>query len=199
MKERAKHPILTTAACFIFLFTLCGFGYVISIYWGAGSADGISFANLTQPFGTINNAHGSITEVDDNAWERSDIIVDYTNIFADNSVCYILDNGNIPALYFSPAYMVIFAQENNTGWTLDAGEKIAFALSLNDKQSIELEIGYVFNGEYHELSTAKGHDFSETLQAAENGEYYICITNRSSINAVIVNGSIKNIEKQEQH
>lgn len=96
-KKVRRHLLI--AACFIGLLALCGFGYAVSIYWGAGSAENISFDNLTQPFGTI-----------------------------------IIDND--------------------------------------------------------ELSTVMGHEFSETLQAAEDGDYYLCVTNKSSENAVIVSGTI---------
>lgn len=187
--KKVRRPLLI-AACFIGLLALCGFGYAVSIYWGVGSAENISFDNLTQPFGTIIIDNDTIREIEDNAWEKSDIITDYTNVFADNSMCYSLTNGDIPSLYFSPAHMIIFAQESEAGWTLKSGESIAFNLSLNEKQNIELEFGYVLNGEYHELSTVMGHEFSETLQAAEDGDYYLCVTNKSSENAVIVSGTI---------
>ncbi len=182
--------LLLIAACFIGLLALCGFGYAISIYWGVGSAENISFDDLTQPFGTIVIDNDTIREIEDTAWEKSDIIADYTNIFADNSTCYSLTNDDIPSLYFSPAYMIIFAQEDEAGWTLKSGESIVFNLSLNEKQNIELEFGYVLNGEYRELSTVTGHEFSETLQSAEDGDYYLCVTNKSSENAVIISGTI---------
>jgi len=195
MPRKLKRPMLI-AVCFAALFVLCGFRYVLSIYWGTGSAENISFDNLTQPFATITSDNGNITEVEDTAWQKSDMIVDYTDIFADNSICYSLDGNNIPALYFSPAYMIIFAQKDGTGWILDAKEELIFNLSLNEKQNLELEFGYVLNGQYHELSSVTGHDFREILQADENGEYYLCVTNRSSANAVITSGNIEQTSEQ---
>lgn len=187
---KKRKRFLLMAACLLLALALCGFGYAISVYWGVGSASSVGFDKLTNPFGTVNVDKDSVTEIDDNAWARSDIITDYTNIFADNSVCYALDGGTIPALYFSPGYMIIFTQEDESGWTLSPGEEAVFELSLNDRQNLELEFGYVLNGRYSALAAVSGHEFSETFKAPENGEYYFCVTNRSSENAVIVTGAV---------
>jgi hypothetical protein len=122
--------------------------------------------------------------------EKSDLITDYSNVFAENSVSCSTEDGKIPAIYFSPAYMVIFTQAENSRWTLDAGEVLQISLTLNEKQSLTLEFGYVLDGRYHALSTAKGNAFSEAFQAPEAGDYYFCVTNRSSANAVVTGGSI---------
>jgi hypothetical protein len=119
------------------------------------------------------------------------LIADYSNVFADNSVNCATEGGEIPSIYFSPNYMVIFTQTEDSGWTLDAGEELNFSLNLNKKQGLTLEFGYVLNGQYCPLYTASGNTFSDTFQAQETGEYYFCVTNRSSANAVVEGGSIQ--------
>lgn len=170
---------------------LCGFAYAVSVYQGVGSADHIDFNKLTQPFGTITDEQQ--LDMDNNVifLEKSPIINDYENIYADYSVCVETADNQIPSIYFSPNYMVIFSQENEQGWALTQKEKLTLHFSLYHAQSLELEIGYVLNGKYHSLSIVKGCDFSETLTAPEAGEYYICITNHSSSNAVIESGNIQ--------
>jgi hypothetical protein len=53
-----------------------------------------------------------------------------------------------------------------------------------------MEFGYVLDGQYRPLFTARGNTFSDTFQAPEAREYYFCVTNRSSANAVVEDGSI---------
>lgn len=181
-----RRPILI-AACLAITLLLCGFGY--ATFWGTGSADGISFHALTQDFSTEAGDVDTVTE-NDNEVEKSDLITDYSNIFAANFVSYSTDNGKIPSIYFSPNYMVIFTKGENGGWTLEAGEEITFSLNLNKKQSLSLEFGYVLDGKYYPLFTLMGNTFSDTFNALEGGEYYFCVTNRSSANAVTVGGNI---------
>ena len=123
-------------------------------------------------------------------FEKSNLISDYENVYADNSVCVASNNNIIPSIYFSPNYMVIFSQEDEQGWILKAEEKLTLGFSLLQTQSIELEVGYILNGEYHVLSLTKGCDFNETLTVSDEGEYYFCVTNHSSENAIIKSGNI---------
>jgi hypothetical protein len=183
--KKHRRPALV-AACLAAVLTLCGFGYAAR--WGVGTADGISFGALTQDFQTsVSDSAETVSEV---KTEKSDLITDYSNVFAENSVSCATEDGEIPSLYCSPTYMVIFTQAEDSGWTLDAGEELTFSVDLNDKQSLTLELGYVLDGQYHALSTMKGNTFRETFQAPEAGDYYFCITNRSSANVVITGGSI---------
>lgn len=180
----------TAVACLALLFTLCGFAYIAHIYWGVGSAEHINFEDLTKPFGTVNSEQESQEQEQEIFCVKSEMIKNYDNIYADNSVCVEMNDNNIPSIYFSPGYMVIFTQSNEGGWILSEGEELAIDFSLYDKQNIELEIGYLLNGEYHALFTALGHDFSDTLFIPQDGTYYLCVTNKSSSNAVIKNGII---------
>lgn len=182
--------ILSLAASLFILFGLCGFVYGAYVYQGVGSADNIDFNELTQPFGTLASEQAANENDSITFFEKSSLISDYDNVYADNSICVATDNGMIPSIYFSPNYMVIFSMEDEKGWTLKEGEKLTLSFSLHHAQSLDLEIGYVLDGRYHILSLAKGCDFSETLTASDEGEYYFCITNHSSGNAVIESGSI---------
>lgn len=187
--SKRKNHILLLAASLVFLF-LCGFTYAAYAYWGVGFADNIDFNRLTQPFGTVASEQ-QINENDSEIFfEKSNLISDYENVYADNFVCVTSNNHTIPSIYFSPAYMVIFSQENEQGWILKAEEKLTINFSLYQTQSLELEVGYILNGEYHALSLTKGCDFNETLTISDEGEYYFCVTNHSSENAIIKNGNI---------
>lgn len=172
------------------ILILCGFSCAAYVYWGTGSANHIHFDILTQPFGTIADDKETENQRKDTIWTKSDLIQNYDKIYADNAINYMLEDNNIPAIYFSPNYMVIFTHKNNCGWILNTGEELTLDFSLDTRQSLELEIGYVLNGTYYELSITKGGDFRNTIRAAQEGEYYFCITNHSSTNAVIIEGNI---------
>ena len=188
--RRRKMHVLSLAASFAVLFLLCGFAYAACTYWGAGSASHIDFDSLVQPFGTVADEQEMSENDSENFFEKSSLIHDYGNVYADNSVCVATKDNVIPSIYFSPAYMVIFSREEEQGWTLKAKDTITLDFSLYQAQSLELEVGYILNGEYHVLSSEKGSDFSETFMVSDEGEYYFCVTNHSSANAVIKNGRI---------
>ena len=99
------------AACLAVVLVLCGFGYAAYIYWGVGSAGNIDFADLTKPFGTIASDKDSPVNGGEIFYEKSKLINDYSNVYADNSVCVTVDGSSIPSIYFSPNYMVIFTQK----------------------------------------------------------------------------------------
>lgn len=179
----------TVAACLVVALALCGFGYAAYIYWGVGSAENIDFDDLTQPFGTV--ASDKEVQVNENEiyYEKSELINDYTNVYADNSICVTMDGNTIPSIYFSPNYMVIFTQQNEDGWTLSKGDEFTINFSLFEK--IQLDIGYILNGKYYEIASGgTGPEFGNTISVPEDGIYYFCVTNRSSSNAVIKSGEI---------
>jgi hypothetical protein len=186
--EKKHRRSVLIVACLAAAVALCGFGY--RIYWGVGSVDGIAFRALTQDFPTDTGIIENVEETHNTETEKSGLIADYSNVSADNSVNCATEGGQIPSIYFSPNYMVIFTQTEGSGWTLDTGEELNFFLNLNKKQSLTLEFGYVLDGQYRPLYTAKGNTFSGTFQAPEAGEYYFCVTNRSSSNAVVEGGNI---------
>lgn len=187
---KRKFHILPFAAGLTVFVGICGFAFAVSVYQGVGSANHIDFDQLTQPFGTIASEQ-QFTETNRASFsEKSNLIDDYRDIFAEHAVCVTVEDQQIPAIYFSPGYMVIFSHENEQGWTLHADETLTLDFSLHHTQSLALETGYILNGEYHILSLTKGCDFTETLTAPASGEYYFCITNHSSSNAVIESGSI---------
>jgi hypothetical protein len=183
--EKNRSHLMLAAACLATAVALCGFGY--ATYWGVGATDEIPFHALTQNFQTTTSDTEEGTNYTE--LEKSDLITDYSNVLADNSVNCPTENGEIPSIYFSPTYMVIFTQAENSGWTLNAGEKLDFSLDLNKSQSLSLEFGYVLDGQYHAFTSVMG-SFGETFQAPEAGEYYFCVTNCSSSNAVVDGGRI---------
>lgn len=189
-RKRRMHLFPFAAGLAIFLLT-CGFAYTVYVYWGVGLAGNVDRNKLTQPFGTV--AGGQLADGSDSGifFEKSGLIRDYSDVYADCSTCVAVNENTIPPLYFSPNYMVIFTQEDKNGWTVGAGGELTFHISLYHGQSLELEVGYVLNGEYHLLSVTKGSDFNETLTGTDTGEYYFCVTNHSSVNAVIEDGEIR--------
>ncbi|MDE7272789.1 MAG: hypothetical protein K2N95_06950 [Lachnospiraceae bacterium] len=189
-QPKRKFHILPFAASLMVFVGICGFAFAVSVYHGVGSTNHIDFDQLTQPFGTIAKEQPFAEHDNELFYEKSELIDDYSDIFAENSVCVTIEDDQIPSIYFSPGYMVLFSHENEQGWTLNAGETLTLDLSLHRAQSLALETGYLLNGEYHILSLTKGCDFTETLTAPETGEYYFCVTNHSSSNAVIERGSI---------
>lgn len=190
-RQKRKVHILPFAASLTIILFVCGFAYTAHVYWGVGPAEQTDISKLTQPFGTVAGEQQANEEKDSGIfYEKSSLISNYTNVYADRFVCVTTGENVIPSLYFSPNYMVIFTQGDEKGWALEAGEELTLHISLHQAQSLELETGYIVNGEYHLLSLAKGNDFNETLTAADAGEYFICVTNRSSTNAVIRAGEI---------
>lgn len=190
-RPKRKVHILPFAASLTILLLLCGFAYTAHVYWGVGPAEWTDISELTQPFGTVAGEQLANQKKDSRIfYEKSSLISNYTNVYADCSVCVTTEENVIPPLYFSPNYMVIFTQGDEKGWALETGDELTLHISLHQAQSLELETGYIVNGEYHLLSLAKGNDFNETLTAADAGKYFICVTNRSSTNAVIRAGEI---------
>ena len=158
-------------------------------YWGAGPAKNIDFADLTQPFGTVASDKNVPANENELLYEKSNLINDYSNVYADNAVCVTMDGNSIPPIYFSPNYMVIFTRPNEDGWTLSKGDEFSINFSLFEK--IQLDIGYILNGKYYEITSGgTGPDFGNIITAPEDGIYYFCVTNRSSSNAVIKSGEI---------
>lgn len=190
IKKKVNRKLVSTIACAILVFALCGFTYVSVQYWGVGIAGNAKYENLTQPFGTIASNNNTASNNQKNDLKKSDLIIDYDNIFVNTAVNYELESENIPTLYFNPAYMIIFTCSDEQGWNLENGDNITMNLILADQQSLELEIGYIINGKYYKLSSTKGSVFHESVIATENGEYYFCVINRSSANAIISSGII---------
>lgn len=186
----SRRKIGIIVACLIFVIALCGFTYAVIRYWGVGSTENIKIEDLTQPFGTMASESNTSEDVHTSEVGKSELIDDYENIFARYILNWEMDSNVISSLYFSPTYMVMFTQADRQGWDLEAGENLTLNFSLSSKQSLEIEIGYVFDGVYHEISSPKGTIFTETITAYERGTYYFCITNRSSSNAVLSEGSI---------
>lgn len=143
---------------------------------------------MTQPFGTVASDKNVPANENELLYEKSNLINDYSNVYADNSVCVTMDGNSIPSIYFSPNYMVIFTQENENGWALSKGDELTIDFSQYEK--IQLEIGYILNGQYYKIATGTGLEFGNIISAPEDGIYYFCVTNRSSSNAIIKSGEI---------
>lgn len=84
-RSKRKNHILLLAAGLVFLF-LCGFTYVAYAYWGVGFADNIDFNRLTQPFGTVASEQQMNENDSEIFFEKSNLISDYENVYADNSM-----------------------------------------------------------------------------------------------------------------
>lgn len=155
----------TVAACLAAILILCGFGYAVSVYWGVGSTENVSMNDLTQPFGTVATDKETQSSDSEIFHEKSEIISDYTDVYAEDSVCVILDDTSIPSIYFSPNYMVIFTKQDEGGWMLSKGDELTIRFTVYEK--LQLDIGYVLNGEYYDLSTnGTGPEFSNTISAS---------------------------------
>lgn len=189
-KITVRYKVLPIAACMALVVCLAGFTYAAYTYWGAGTTASLDISDFTRPFGTVASDE-EILEGDNNlAKETVEIIKNYDDVYADYFAYFNLDDSSIPSIYFSPNHMVILTGSESQGINLSAGEDVSFSFSLDGNQELTLELGYILNGIYHELSTMFGSDFSYAFTAQEVGEYYFCITNHSSSNAVISSGSI---------
>lgn len=183
-----RNRIVLLAACIAALLALCGFGYAAAHFWGIGSAKPSDFDDLADPFGTLAGDRDTQAEAP-TCYVKSDLITDYTNVYADNAVCVELQDNRIPAIYFSPNYMAIFTQDAEAGWSLSKGEEVTFRFSLYEP--LQLEVGYVLNGRYYKVTSGMGPDFEHTICAPEDGSYFFCLTNRSSSNAILTDGIIQ--------
>ena len=191
-----RHSRLLLAAACAALVLLGGVGCAVyRAYWGAGSAADIPPADLTRPFETGSEAVASGEEppppAEEVTYPKSSLIADYTNVYAVASVCVPMEGAEIPATYFSPNYMVIFTRPEEAGWVLAAGDTLSIEFTLAEGQTCTLDLGYIQDGVYHDLSSARAAAFSDTLTAPADGTYYFCVTNRTSENAVIQGGSIR--------
>lgn len=110
-------------------------------------------------------------------------------VFAEKFKRIDVDSHQMDSLYFSPEYMLIFSNQGES-WTKADGQTLCLNFQLEDDQSLYLGCGYIDNGEYHELTLSKGNNFSFSIKMKEGHEYYLCVTNYSSDNAVIKKGSI---------
>ena len=164
---RKRQRVLLAVACLLLAAALCGFGYVfLSRHWGVGAAEGVGLSQLTAPFSTQTTEDGALTGPAEGEG-NSALLPDTTGLFADHTVTWSLtEEGEIPALYFSPGYLVILTQAGEADWFLQAGEELALDLVLREEQTLMLEVGYVFQGAYHSLSAGMGNRFQETLRAA---------------------------------
>ncbi len=175
--------------CIMLVFALGGFAYAIVRYWGVGVVGDTDRSAIMNPFGTVASGEADVKDSQDSSGQKSGIIKNYDNIFAASAINFELTSNEIPSLYFSPGYMVVFTRGNEMGWRLKTGDQLAVNYTLDD-QSLVLETGYVLNGEYYKLGEEKGADFADTITAAEDGVYYFCITNHSSANAIIKRGTV---------
>jgi hypothetical protein len=104
MEKNRRRPVLI-AACLAAAVALCGFGY--GAYWGVGPVDGIAFRALTQNFQTDVSVTENVEETHDTETEKSALIANYSDVFAENSITCATEDGEIPSIYFSPTYMAI--------------------------------------------------------------------------------------------
>lgn len=183
-KHRILYPVLIAAA-----LCLCGFGYKLYSIIGAGYTKDIDQNRLAVPFDTSassKDTHSAKTE------KKNTSGVDIRNIndvFAEKFKRIDVDSHQIDSLYFSPEYMLIFSNQGES-WTKEDGQTLCLNIQLEDDQSLYLGCGYIDNGEYYELTLSKGNTFSFSIKMKEGHEYYLCVTNYSSENAVIKKGTI---------
>lgn len=90
-----------------------------------------------------------------------------------------------PGFIFDSYNMAIFTKEDSQGWNLKRGESLVltfhidpqFATATDDGELIQF--GYVYDGQYFDLSNDKNIKFSFTLIADNDGIYYPTIENYS--------------------
>lgn len=208
---------LLIAAVFILSFSLIAFSIQRSDILKDGAAlvdeenkDLIGSALVSQEATVVdrngNAVSGSVPEETDGkqAINESTIIhsVEDESILP-NTISYFAVHGNengyiTPEIIFGNGAMVVLTQENGSGWELKRGERLIFETELypsevTNGKGQNIWYGYVCNGKLvmddhtdEELSLYAKYE----LEAAEDGEYYICFVGASSDPITLKEGKV---------
>lgn len=182
-RRKILYPALVAGS-----MVLCGFGYRLYAVTGAGRVSDIDSSRLEVPFDTSSAKSDIHEETEEDS--TCSFISNKDSVLADHFKEINTVDGRIDSLYFSPGYMLVFSDDGEA-WDVGNSGTIDVHLELVNEQPLTLECGYVDNGRYHKVSFSSGHEFSFSIKAENGHEYYLCITNYSSDNAVIETGNIE--------
>lgn len=196
-----KKVIPVTLGCIAISLLLCGGKYYLegnkaNNYYGVGEV-GNNKSSILSPFTTTSTSSDNI---EDTRLERETPPIEvinqevlFANYFGEVNLTQTESNYSIPEIYVSPNHMAILSTQTGDGLTAldEDNSTMEISFNLSNKQSLTLEIGVICDGEYYTLSNTKGIDFTENFNTTPSQEYYICITNRTSENAIISNGRVQ--------
>lgn len=123
-------------------------------------------------------------------------------ILASSVTNFALEKNNgkftIPEILTGNGDFVIFTKTGETGWRLKRGEKLSIQFNLDlttnkysDPIGEFMEVGYIKNGIPIKGLFNKAEEFSYTLTADADGEYYFYTENLSAGKIIIATGNIK--------
>ena len=124
-------------------------------------------------------------------WETTALIKSYENVsITPNSITEFAASGNsgqfiTPEIIFNNNDLVIFVQEDGSGWKLKQGETLVFQAQeyeseLHREKGQNISYFYIRDGVILEGNAQTGLNQTFELTAEKAGEYYICLLNSSS-------------------
>ena len=193
---RAKNKLSTIIAIVCVVLVLPTLVYATTLFFGVGEVGNNNKDDILKPFTTESSNKDIITG--NQIASNSDTVlladINQENLFADffGEVLLTQDINDyyLPEVYISPNHMAIFTMETGDGISFSEESNLELSFNL-ENQTLALEIGIIFDGIYYPLSETQGDYFTDNFIATASQEYYICITNKSSANAIIKNGIIK--------
>lgn len=132
-------------------------------------------------------------EPSDGIWETTARIKSYKNVsISPNSITEFAVSGDAepyitPEIIFGNNDLVIFEQEDGSGWKLNKGETLVFQATeykseVNHGKGQIIDYFYICNGEILDGNSEPSKTLYQTfeLTAEKAGEYYICLLGASS-------------------
>ena len=124
-------------------------------------------------------------------WDTTGLIKSYDNVdIIPNSITEFAVSGDsgqsiTPEIIFNNNDLVIFVQEDGSGWKLDKGETLVFQAQeyeseLHREKGQSIHYFYIRDGVLLEGNVQTGLNQTFELTAEKAGEYYICLLNSSS-------------------
>jgi hypothetical protein len=182
--RRILYPVLIAST-----LCLCGFGYKVYSIIGAGYTKNIDRNRLDVPFDTKSSSKDVSSGKTEKTNKSGVDISNIDDVFAEKFKRIDVNSAQIESLYFSPEYMLIFSDGGNA-WNGIEGKTLRLDFQLDYDQSLHLGCGYIDNGKYHQMDLTGGNKFSLSIKVKKGHKYYLCVTNYSSENAVIKEGSL---------
>ena len=124
-------------------------------------------------------------------WDTTGLIKSYDNVvIIPDSITEFAVSGDpgqsiTPEIIFNNNDLVIFVQEDGSGWKLDKGETLVFQAQeyeseLHRKKGQSIYYFYIRDGVILRGNVQTGLNQTFELTAEKAGEYYICLLNSSS-------------------